>query len=359
MLPFIFIKTNGQITPDDIRIELDDRTVEFSLNQNGIFIYADCVFGLHKLCLTSINPVKLEILQVFINDCSLRKMLYLGWIENSSHEKFQPGTVIWEVGQTWHLPFGYPVSYWLELVETKFPNGELGKDLYEQYWIYYPDRLIVDSTQFPKIITDFFLHNFNFTVIPKEKATVEKIPYMWYKKSIPQNLLELAGQEVVENINNSTTLSYIQRSENQEEFGDDFDSNWNVTWLYKRGKKLPIANDYPCVQSIIDLLELDCWTVFIGKLPPGDFIYPHVDDTYNSDPEYINCLGCTQLYIPLIWPQGNFIKFAGVGILPLAHDLLVINTDNFTHSVVNTSDQPRYALGIRANNKIINDCFIR
>lgn len=359
MVPFIFINTAGQITSNDICVKLNEQAVEFSLTENGIFIYTDCVFGLHKLSLTSINPIKLEILQVFVNDCSLRKMLYLGWIENSNHQRFQPGTVIWEVGQTWHLPFGYPVSYWLELVETKFPNGVLGKDLNELYRIYYPDSVIVDSDRFPKIVTDFFSHNFNFTVIPKETATVEQIPYMWYKKSIPHELLGLVGQEVIKNINNSTAEPDKQRSQNQKEFGNKFDPNWNAVFLYKCGKKLPITDDYPCVQSMIDLLELDCWTVFIGILPPGDFIYPHVDDTNNSNPEYLNYLGCTQLYVPLMWPEGNFIKFAGVGILPMKDKPLVINTDHFTHSVVNTSDQSRYVLGIRASTKIINDCFIK
>lgn len=359
MLPFIFIETTGNITPTDIRIELNSQPVEFTVSDNGIFIHADCVFGLHKLSLTSLNPVKLEILQVFINECSLRKLLYLGWIENSDHEKFQPGTVIWEAGQTWHLPFGYPVSHWLELAEAKFPNGVLGTNLYEKYWIYYPDSMIVDSEQFPKIITDFFLHNFNYTVVPKETATAEQIPYMWYKNTIPQDLLALAGQEVVNNIDNTTSEVYTQRLANQKEFGDKFNSNWSVTWLYKYGEKLSLADNYPHVQSIIDLLGLDCWSVFIGKLSPGDFIYPHIDDMNKSKPEYVDYQGCTQLYVPLVWPEGSFIKFAGVGILPMEQELMVINNDTFTHCVVNTGNQPRYALGLRVNKKILNDCFIK
>lgn len=359
MVPFIFIETSGQIDPGDIRIELNNQVTEFTLADNGIFINTDCEFGLHKLTITSLNDVRLEILQVFINGCSLRKMLYLGWIENSDHQKFQPGSVIWEANQTWHLPFGHPVSYWLELVESKFPNGMLGTNLYEKYWIYYPDRMIVDSDKFPKIIADFFLHNFNFVAIPKETAIAEQIPYVWYKKSIPHDLLELAGCEVVKNVDSGTTESYTQRRENQKEFGNKFNSNWNVTWLYKYGERLPLANDYPHVQAIIDLLDLDCWSVFIGKLSPGDFIYPHVDDMNKSKPEYVNYQGCTQLYVPLVWPEGSFIKFAGAGILPMNNELMVINNDTFTHSVVNTGNQPRYALGLRVHNKILNDCFVK
>lgn len=359
MIISIFIKTNTQISHSDICVEVNNKAVEFTLSDTEISIYTDCTFGLHKLKLTNVNPIRLEILQVAVNGCSLRKMLYLSWIENSASEKFQPGTEMWETGQSWHLPFGYPVSYWLELVETKFPNGVLGKNLYEQYWIYYPDSITVNSDQFPNVITDFFLYNFNFTVIPKETATAEQIPYMWYKKVIPETLLELARHEVLENINNSTTESYTQLVENQKEFGNKFTSKWNVTWLYKHGKKSSLAADYPHIQSIIDLLELDCWSVFIGKLSPGDFIYPHVDDMNKSNPEYSKYQGCTQLYIPLIWPEGNFIKLAGVGTLPTNSGPMVINNDTFTHGGVNTSNQPRYALGLRVNKKILDDCFIK
>jgi hypothetical protein len=182
---------------------------------------------------------------------------------------------------------------------------------------------------------------------------------MWYKKSISHELIELAAQEVVKNIDGSTTESYTQRIANQKEFGDKFNSNWNVTWLYKYGNRLPIADNYPHIKSIIDLLDLDCWSVFIGKLSPGDFIYPHTDDTNKSKPEYVNYKGCTQLYVPLVWPEGSFIKFAGAGILPTGNELMVVNNDTFTHGAVNTSNQPRYALGLRVHNKILNDCFVK
>jgi len=358
MLPFIFIETAGQISQSDICIEINGQAVDFTTSESGISIHTDCTFGLHRLTLTSVNPIRLEILQVFVNGSSLRKMLYMSWIKNLDHEKFQPGTVLWEAGQTWHLPFGYPVSYWLELAENKFSPGELGTNLYEKYWIYYPDSMTVDSEKFPNIIRDFFLHNFNYTVVPKETTTAEQIPYMWYKKSIPHSLVELAGQEAIKNIG-ETTNSSAHLTENQKEFRDKFNSNWDVTWLYKYGKRLPCADDYPHVQKIIDLLDLDCWSVFIGKLSPGDFIYPHVDNQSKSNPEYENYQGCTQLYVPLVWPAGNFIKIAGAGILPMDEETLVINNDTFTHSVINASTQTRYALGLRVNKKIIHDCFIK
>ncbi len=42
----------------------------------------------HKLSLIAVKSVRVEILQCFVNGCSLRKMLYLSWMENSQHEKF-------------------------------------------------------------------------------------------------------------------------------------------------------------------------------------------------------------------------------------------------------------------------------
>jgi len=84
-----------------------------------------------------------------------------------------------------------------------------------------------------------------------------------------------------------------------------------------------------------------------------------VDNQSKSNPEYENYQGCTQLYVPLAWPAGNFIKIAGAGILPMDEETLVINNDTFTHSVINASTQTRYALGLRVNKKIIHDCFIK
>ena len=42
---------------------------------------------------------------------------------------FQPATQLWQAGQIWILPFGFPVSAWLELTEQKIPANLFGQDI--------------------------------------------------------------------------------------------------------------------------------------------------------------------------------------------------------------------------------------
>jgi hypothetical protein len=58
-----------------------------------------------------------------------------------------------------------------------------------------------------------------------------------------------------------------------------------------------------------------------------------------------------------VWPEKNYIKFAGVGTLPIQQDqALVINNDFFTHCVINDSQENRVVIGVRAHQDILADC---
>ena len=119
------------------------------------------------------------------------------------------------------------------------------------------------------------------------------------------------------------------------------------------------AEQFPAVTALLDSLALDQWYAFIGVLPPGGFIYPHRDfDTakQNND-SYQEYKGCTQLYIPVYWPKDNYIKFADAGILNFeSGQSVVINSDYYSHCLVNNSDQNRIVIGVRCHQDILKDC---
>ncbi len=75
MLPFIFIKTAGQLRPGDLCVKLNNREVEITLAPDGIFIYADNVFGLHKLSLIAVKSVRVEILQLELDQINMKILI--------------------------------------------------------------------------------------------------------------------------------------------------------------------------------------------------------------------------------------------------------------------------------------------
>jgi hypothetical protein len=351
------LTVDSDVTADDITIVVDDRSAEFTIKNQCIEVLA-CGVGFHVLRLTNNTHKRFNIGQVKINGCDLRKLIYLSYLENQIEQKFQPATELWESGQTWVLPFGYPVSGWIETVEQRIPNNLLGQNLLDNYCFYYPESIRLENSLLPQTVKDFYEYNFNFTMVDKSVADATKIPYMKYQKEISAELIEVANQEVQDNLEfiESVGTEYGQHNDNLKEFQK---SAWRILWLSKKKIKTSEFDKFPCIQKLIDSLDLDYWQAFIGVLPPGGFIYPHKDidiQTLNNK-QYENYRGCTQLYIPLSWPAGNYIKFAGAGTLSFeSKKPMVVNTDHFTHSVVNVSDQTRYVLAIRSHNDIINNC---
>ena len=58
--------------------------------------------------------------------------------------------------------------------------------------------------------------------------------------------------------------------------------------------------------------------------------------------------GCGQLYIPVNFKAGNYFKFNNIGLLPLTGPML-INTQQFTHALINNSNEYRFAIGIHGS----------
>jgi hypothetical protein len=350
------------LQPEDITITVDDQPTIFAIDFNTLIIRQPHQGFLHLLKLTNITGKRFSIQQVQIGECDVRKLIYLSHIENPNGQRFQPATELWETGQVWVLPFGYPLSGWLELVEKKIVNDLFGKNLLEQFKFYYPQSLTLDAAQFPQMVRDFYQHNFGFTMLDHQDRDPVKIPYMNYRKSINSDLVSAAEQEVNSKLDYVMThgLSYSQYKSNQQEYQfESTDQCWRIIWLSRDRVDTEAAALFPQIKQLVDSLDLDHWYVFVGLLPPGGFIYPHLDYNTNlaSNSDYRSYQGCTQLYIPLSWPEHNYIKFAGAGVLSLeSGQAMVINNDNFVHSVVNNSNQNRIVLSVRSHHKILNDC---
>ena len=360
----IKITFDQALLPDDFSIVIDESPVAFELEQQQVRITCAHSGFLHQLKLTNISGKRFRIEQVQVGACDLRKLIYLSWIQNQNGQLFQPATELWEAQQVWTLPFAYPLSGWLEQVEKKITNDLFGQNLQGLFDCYYPQSVQLDAQKFPQMIRDFYEHNFSFTVLDPKQPDLLRLPYMTYDHPVDPDLVAQARHEVEHNLDYvmANGLSYGQYQANLTEYS--FESNsacWRIIWLQKDKKTTSAAELFPAVNRLVESQGLDHWYVFVGVLPPGGFIYPHLDfDTAKASSQaYSEYQGCTQLYIPLSWPAGNLIKFAGAGVLSLdSGQAMVINNDNYVHSVVNDSDQNRIVLSIRSHQNIIDRCNI-
>ena len=353
----IVIDVDGDLQKNDLEVFVDQLPVDFELTQAQIKIESDLDFGLHQLSITSLTEQRWQILNVKVNDSSLRKLLYLSWSSTRTNPSIQPCQSLWESGMSWTLPFGCPVSHWLSTVETKIPDGEYGKNLAEKYYIWYPDRIKIQGV-FPQIVKDFFCHNFDFVAVDKTQIDFKKIPYMQYKHPISNNLIVLAAKDINDNFDTiqKELLPYPGHAENLKDFDWYNDQHEWKNILLKAKGNCRYTSQLPNVWKLIDSLPFPVSYACIGVLPPGAFLYPHMDTTY----DYTSTeLGCKLLHIPIQWPDGNWLKLAGSSALNLAKTgAVVINNNYFTHSVVNTSDQYRYTLMVRVELSF-TDCIIK
>ena len=92
----------------------------------------------------------------------------------------------------------------------------------------------------------------------------------------------------------------------------------------------------------------------MGILAPGKFIPPHADNFYFSKKtgmllaaeQTARYMGCSQVYIPINFKVGNFFKMTNVGLLPLDQGPLVVNNHNYSHALINDSNEYRFAIAI-------------
>ena len=94
------------------------------------------------------------------------------------------------------------------------------------------------------------------------------------------------------------------------------------------------------VNSIFQDKDINLVNVY--NIPPGGYLFPHVDD--NPHP-HLN-----KIYVALTWPQGNHFHFNGFGELPITdRTAWLINNYQYSHWVYNDSNENRLVIAIAGN----------
>jgi len=339
----------------NLQITINDEEIDFIITNNTITADVD-FFGLSVLKIKLLNSSKIQFENVFIDGVGLRQFLFLSWAEEEG-QKIQPCTELWKENLTWHIPISNPLSLLINIANEKFATNDLGSNLFEKYDIFYPESIEIDGN-YSKLIKDFFKYNFDFYARKKvEKNNLygdSKIPYFFFDYDYDKESLLNELKENHDYLIANEFLKPLQHGYNQTDSGSKFDPslNWKTVYTYMPRTNNSLEdftldkNKLPNLYNFYKNLPLDnIFVSFIGILPPGGYIAPHVDHRPGILPQ-----GCTQLYFALNPSDDHYFKINGVGLLPLLENCVsVINNQNYTHTVVNRSNEMRYALGMFAN----------
>jgi hypothetical protein len=254
----------------------------------------------------------------------------------------------------WCLPFGLPVSNWVDCVLDNINQDQLGKNLYDQYHIFYPNNLELPDT-FPNVVKDFFRFDQTFTAVSKQES-IKKLPYA--ELNIDQTKISALADSSVYHYNNKTFFHLVKTPE-QSQYNEKEDEHWkNTHWMSVDVAKFSRSNkkvefkispeEWPELYEVLNLVQPNSIdNARVLYLAPGAYLAPHRDRALSKDSIDGNGLG--QIYIPLHYKKGNFIKFSKAGILDDTSGPMVVNNANFTHSAVNTSNEIRSVLTIRCD----------
>jgi len=346
-------------------IYIDNNFIGNFLN-NIVQIEIPAKTGIRELKIKLANAEPVEIKDVKINHTSLRHLIYLSWTEDST-KKWQPCTALWEIEQVWKLPFGTPVSWWLDHVLSNIHQSLIGQDLSKHYDIWYPDRIDLPD-YFPPIVRDFFSKDYSFTAIAKKENSFLHFPIN--QLVLDQSLLSVIKTRAFDLWENNF-FNTVKKEYPQDKYNYLDDSNWKpnqmqgvrvMTW---DSSTKQITSTFDIKKYFPELFDFllqfqDIHHVHLNFLNPKSYLAPHRDlDDSNLTDSHLP-VGCSQYYIPLEWNEGCYLKLAGAGIIGNGGIPWVINNSEYTHCVVNTSDKIRLVLTIRANamtnKKLIKQC---
>lgn len=328
----IYYKSNN-LKHSDIVVQVNQQLVDFKLTSTTITVVAEINAGIHELTLSLDGTFTLEIVDVLINCASVRELLYLSWMQEDS-QKIQPCTQLQTRNQVWHLPFGNPVSYWLSLICSKLPPGVFGTDLYKKYHIQYPNKIVLPDS-YPQFIKDYFATDFDITVTELDQAPVVEL------NIDPEMLTSLINRVQLEY--NTGQFDHLSQDGPPEsgEVGWHWWRLFDYNPVTKTAEPKLHRDEFKELFEVLDTLNIqDMYLCDIAFLKPGAYIAPHRDWDKNGHREF---------FIPLHSPPGNYIKFAGVESWDIKQRSCMLNIVDFTHCVVNTSNQVRSVMLIRCD----------
>jgi hypothetical protein len=318
--------------------EIDNQKVQSIIDHEKIIINHDVSYGIHMLkCRLQNQDDILHIDKILIDSVNLDSFLYFSFIITSFNVIQNPATTLDGNNKIWNLPFGNPMSFWLDLAGKKINKRHYGHNLWQYYDIFYPEKITL-SQHYPKLLRDFFQYDFDFFCREKNNKLLP-IPTQQVSLSIDTELKEKSSEEIVllqdwifENRFSSnyekTAVETYNTKENQV---------WHVLKLYDNEQWLPAVDKLPATLRLIESIGLKQFVkINLTILPPKSFIAPHYDSPINS----IDLATQHTLYIPVKWEDGNYFKYSG---MPITKDSAPTLQTNFScyHSVVNDSNEIR------------------
>lgn len=342
-------------------LTLNNSLISYQIENNNIIINTEINAGVILLTIKLINTKEnfvLKIKDFILNKVSSRQTLYLAFSQLEG--KNFCTTWLTDRDNIITIPFGNPMSWWLSECAKKIPNMSYGTNLYDQYNIFYPKSIEIDSG-FPRIMQDFMKHNLGFHIVAKTEYENplhnKKIPYLRVDLDYDEDAL---FDEFSRNIDLLESDDYTPK-QNEYNKGEvekldlwqismavrtnktKNNIGWKDTIIYKK-EQFPLF--YRLLEQITDIGGVRIVQAFIGQVKPHSYVAPHVDDLYKHRDEFINTGGCSQLFIPIKWKKGNYYKFADIGLIPYDQGALLSSNGEFMHGSVNASDNIRFTIGI-------------
>lgn len=327
---------------------VDDCVAKTSVSDNLVTITCDLQYGFHLLEITLANVDK-SIPVVFtsasLNGVNFRQTLYTMFV--NKQDKHQT-TTLTDRDSVLYLPFINPISAWIASCAEKIPAKLYAHNLYEELKVYYPESIKI-SDKFPKIMQDFMSYNADFYVHAKSLLAD---PY--YKPTVPYtSITNLKYNDTALSIEMLANLEFLKNNARvpaQSKYNklETNKSKWKAFDFIIEEKIHALLTEvqFPELYKLIHNLNIDkILHGFISILGPGDYITPHIDQ-YDGMEFMKQYVGCSQIYIPINFKLGNYFKFTNIGLVPLEQAPLLINNHNFSHALINDSNEYRFALAI-------------
>lgn len=352
------LQLNFQSTTEDFLLEIyiDKNVIQYTKVDNSIIIEGEIPLGFHMLEVKLLSDsADITFNNALLDGVSFRQTLYTMF--TLAGDKKRQTTMLKTSDRTVYLPFANPLSHWIATCEQTVPHKLYSDNLYEKLAVYYPESITI-SDSFPKLLRDYFQTNFNFYVHPAGllddpylKTTVPYAPVpqtIEYDERAIYDELMLAVKQLTLQTRDPKQNIYNKLESNQKNYWSVIDFILSYEGEYTLESKFNIDKELvPNLYKLIEQLNLtEILHAFVGVLGPGAYIAPHVDDYYGLEHIIKKYPGCSQIYFPINWRPGNYFKLHNVGLIPLTNRPFYVNNHNFSHALVNDSDEYRFAIGV-------------
>lgn len=332
-------------------VSIDGCNVNIAVANNEIIIWYDLPYGFHQAEITLVNKdgsAPIIFTDATLNGVSFRQTLYTMYCNKD--DKRQTTTLTID-DNVLYLPFINPISQWIASCAEKIPSRLYAHSLYKDLAVYYPASIKI-SDKFPRLMQDYMSHSTDCYVHAK---AVLVDPY--YNPAVPYVALPQLKYDnkalYAELFANLDFFRTNARDPSQNKY-NKAESPGNTFWqvfdfIVKSNENILDKTQFPELYKLLAYLNIDeILHGFIGILGPGEYITPHVDQYEGMEYVLEQYGGCGQLYIPINFKEGNYFKFTNVGMVPLSGPML-INTQYFSHGLINDSDEYRFAIGIHGS----------